>query len=135
MDTEEKTTPARPVKRKQDKMIESEKDVIVTKMPIRQKRPLSQSQLEQLAKNRVKALETLTAQRRAKAELKAQRMEEETQVRETVELKKLDASPKVKQIDIDVANLKAELENLRRSVRPNNPLTGNDLLDKLFFPK
>ena len=86
----------------------------------------------------MKALEALTNIRRAKAEAKAKKNEEEEDIRHTVEMRKLDAAPKVKQIDDEVVALKAELNSLKKqfsvSVPPQRDvLTGNDLLDKLFF--
>ena len=144
MDTEAPPAklPPRNKMRTKAEVMEHDKDVIMTTSGKKKNRnPPSEKQLEHLAKNRVKALEVLTSQRRAREEAKAKKGEEEEEIRHTVEMRKLDAAPKVKQIDSDVVALKAELDSLKKQFSVSVPhkiahrdaLTGNELLDKLFF--
>lgn len=128
-------------------VVEQEKEVIVAKTPSeRKKRVMTQEQLDELARRRVKALEVLTAQRRAKAEAKAKQQAEESEVRQKVEEQRLDRAPRVKQIDDNVTSLKAEIEALKKMIKPSAEpvpvpavakpqLTGHELLDTLFFSK
>jgi len=146
------------------KSSKAEKEVILTKGPPRKKRVMTEVELTRLSQNRIKALATLTEQRKQKALEKDKIKAEESVIRQEIEVKKLDKAPKVKELDDTMALMKSEIELLKkqlekpaegavgapkkeRKVRKiiyesdeeeakptiNKTLTGNDLLDALFF--
>jgi chromosome segregation ATPase len=130
---------------------------VVIKQIKKPKKALTQKQIDTLASNRAKALERLTELRRQKAEEKKEKEEEkkqkkelEAEVRKQTKEKLLNDAPKVKKLDEDYSALRRELEELRgmmykRSAvekveekvteKKPEPLTGHQLLDKLFFSK
>lgn len=85
---------------------------VLTKKPT--KTPCSEERLKQLADMRVKGLARLTEIRRENAQTRELAKAELVEAKKTVELKKLDAAPKVKEIDSSMAEMRKEMAELKK---------------------
>ena len=154
MSSSDESIQEKPVRTKKSIKV-VDKEVILTKAPPRKRRPLTQEELDKLGQNRIKALATLTEMRRKKALDKEKVIQEEKVIKEEIEVVKLNKAPKVKELDDSFTLMKNEIEALKKQLSAPAPaparkikrviyesdeeqpvkssLTGNDLLDALFF--
>jgi len=89
--------------------------VVLTKDP-KNKRTMTPELKEILKKASQKGLEKLTEIRREKALKKEQDALEMAEVKQVIEMKKLDAAPKVKEIDSSVAAMRKEMDDLKKTL-------------------
>ena len=156
MSSSDESVQEKPVRTKKSVKV-VDKEVVLTKAPPRKRRPLNEAELEKLGQNRIKALAALTEMRRKKALDKEKVIQEEKVIKEEIEVVKLNKAPKVKELDDSFTLMKNEIEALKKQLSAPVPaparkvkrviyesdeekpvkssLTGNELLDALFFTK
>lgn len=100
--------------KKKKEPIEITEPVIIGKK--KEKKVFTEAHKKQLDAARAKGLEKLTEMRRKRKELKEQLEKEKEEGLKIVQEKKLDAAPKVREIDSSVAALRAEMEALKKQL-------------------
>lgn len=99
--------------KKKETVAKEEPIVVMTKKP---RKPMTEEHKAKLAPGRAKGLEKLTEMRRQRKLLKEEQEKEKQEALKIVQEKKLDAAPKVKEIDSSVAALRAEMEALKKQL-------------------
>jgi len=89
--------------------------VVLTKDP-KKKRVMTPELKEILKKASAKGLEKLTEIRREKAKKKEEEAKEMEEVKQVFEMKKLDAAPKVKEIDSSMTAMRKEMDELKKTL-------------------